>query len=357
MLIHRRFLTSALFLLIAAIGMGPAPAEATPAPAAIEEGRFVDINGVPQWITIRGRDSRNPVLLILHGGPGFATSFLAPLYADWERSFTIVQWDQPGSGSTGLRNLGRPSGPMTIERFANDAVAVTLWVRQRLGVNKVVLFGSSWGSLLGIELAHRRPELFSAYVGTSQPVGARGALVGYQMALDAARRRGDAAAIAALTRIGPPPYRTFEDFMVRQQYSNPPGLPATPEQAAAVNELIGVMRNPQPGASYVSDLPAPPGFDGGLMAAIQATWQEAWSWEARPLGMRFAIPMFIFQGEVDVNTPTSVAREYFDEIEAPVKRFEIVPGAGHDVMLFHDALLRLLEADVLPVVREPAGNR
>jgi pimeloyl-ACP methyl ester carboxylesterase len=267
-----------------------------------------------------------------------------------------VQWDQPGSGSTGLRNIGH-TGPTTIERYVGDAVAVTEWARRRLGVRKVVLFGSSWGSLLGLELAHRRPDLFSAYVGTSQPVGARGALVGYQMALDAARQRGDEQGVAALTRIGPPPYRSFEDFMVGQRYSNPPGLPSTPAQVAATNELIGVMTNPQPGASYVSSLPAPPGFDGGLMAAIQATWQEAWSWEARHLGTRFAIPIFIFQGEVDVNTPTSVAREYFDEIEAPVKRFEVVPGAGHDVMLFHDALLRLLEADVLPVVRRAAGDR
>lgn len=356
MLRHTQMLVRALFLLFAAAALAPLPAAAQDTPLAVEEGRFVEINGMQQWITIRGRDLGNPVLLILHGGPGFSTSFLAPLYADWERSFTIVQWDQPGSGATGLRNLGRPTGAMTVERYVRDAVTVTEWVRRRLGVRRVVLFGSSWGSLLGLELIHRRPDLFSAYVGTSQPVGTRGALVGYQMALDAARRRGDEAGIAALTRIGPPPYRTFEDFMVRQIWSNPPGLPPTPQQAAAGAEVVQAMQSPRPGATYNVNLPVPPGYDGGLMAALRATWEEVWSWEASRLGRRFRVPIFIFQGEVDVNTPTSVAREWYDGIEAPLKRFEIVPGAGHDVMLFHAPLLRLLETYVRPVAVGAAGR-
>jgi pimeloyl-ACP methyl ester carboxylesterase len=38
-----------------------------------------------------------PVLLLLHGGPGFPMSFMAPAFASWERDFTLVQWDQPGA--------------------------------------------------------------------------------------------------------------------------------------------------------------------------------------------------------------------------------------------------------------------
>ena len=87
----------------------PARSVAQPAAAAlaIDEGMFVDINGVPQWITIRGRNPKNPVLLLLHGGPGLHMSYLAPVFADWETDFTIVQWDQPGGGATLLKN--RPS--------------------------------------------------------------------------------------------------------------------------------------------------------------------------------------------------------------------------------------------------------
>jgi pimeloyl-ACP methyl ester carboxylesterase len=100
----------------------------------------------------------------------------------------------------------------------------------------------------------------------------------------------------------------------------------------------------------------PQGYDGGFMAAQQATWKETWAWEARPLGTTFKVPVLIVMGEVDLNTPVSVAREYFDEIKAPAKAFEVVPGAGHGVILFHKELLALLEKHVLPIVREKAGS-
>ena len=344
---HLRTLLFGLWLLFA---VQPASA-AAPSSGAIDEGQFVTVGGIEQWITVRGSDRRNPVMLILHGGPGFPMSFLAPLYADWEKDFTIVQWDQPATGATYLRNKGKPSGPLTIARYVHDGIEVSLWARAHLGAKKIVLLGTSWGSVLGVEMIHQRPDLFSAYVGAAQAVGTRGALVGYRMALQAALDRGDAAAIADLTRVGPPPYSRFEDFMVRQVHSNPPGLPATPAQAAMGKELMSIFTHPDPQARYNAPVTIPPGFDGGLMEAQHATWKETWSWESAHLGNRFEVPVFIFQGDADVNTPTSVTREWFDGIRAPAKAFAVIPGAGHDVVLFHAQLLPLLERYVLPVAR------
>jgi len=337
--------------ILLALTLLAAPAHAAgPAPLAIDEGQFVEINGVEQWVTVRGRDADNPVLLILHGGPGFPMSFLAPLYKDWEEQFTIVQWDQPATGGTFLKNRDRDIGPLTIARYVEDGIAVTEWARRRLGGKKVVLLGTSWGSLLGIEMVAKRPDLFSAYVGTSQPVGGKGNLLGYELGLRAARDRGDEAAVAALTKVGPPPYSRFEDFMVRAQYTNPPAIPSTPAETAAAAEMMSVIMTPNPNARYNSPLPAPPGFDGGFMAAQRATWQETWSWEIERLGSRFDVPLFVFQGEVDLNTPVAPARDWLATVDAPKKAFEIIPGAGHGVILFHREVLELLEKHVLPAV-------
>ena len=43
-------------------------------PRGIEEAMYVRLGGVDQWVQIRGDDRSNPVLLFVHGGPGFAES-------------------------------------------------------------------------------------------------------------------------------------------------------------------------------------------------------------------------------------------------------------------------------------------
>jgi pimeloyl-ACP methyl ester carboxylesterase len=55
---------------------------------------FVPIGSIEQWITIKGTDRSNPVVLFLHGGPGDAWSpYADAMFAGWENDFTLVQWD------------------------------------------------------------------------------------------------------------------------------------------------------------------------------------------------------------------------------------------------------------------------
>ena len=110
----------------------------------VDETGFVRIGGIDQWIAIEGRDVSNPVLVFLHGGPGEAQSPYLKEFLPWERDFTVVNWDQRGSGKTYGRN-GRSTPEMTLDRLAADAVEVAEHACRRLGVSKVILVGQSWG--------------------------------------------------------------------------------------------------------------------------------------------------------------------------------------------------------------------
>jgi pimeloyl-ACP methyl ester carboxylesterase len=327
-------------------------------PLKFDEGLYVAVNGVEQWVTIRGRDPANPVLLFLHGGPGLGNSSLAPFFAEWEKHYTLVQWDQPGGGFTELHNLGKDRGAMTIARFRADGIALTETLLAKLGKKKLVLMGNSWGSLLGLEMIKARPDLFSAYVGSSQPVGGKANAHGYELALAKARSRADAVAVAALEKVGPPPYESFDAFMVRQQYSNPPALPASAAEQAASAEMWRAMTTPPPaGSKYVAPTPIPAGYDWwkNFVDTQRQTFQETWAWDARKLGRSFKVPVFVFQGSDDINTPLADTRQWFDEIQAPTKDFAVITDAGHNTIAFQAELLKLLNAKVLPVVA-PAAN-
>src|SRR5215472_4050894 len=107
-------------------------------PNKIEEGQFVQIGALAQWIQIRGEDRDNPILLILHGGPGIAFSAFTPIFRSWEHDLTVVQWDQPGAGKTASRNGQAGSDALTIEGMAQDGIAVVEWVLRHLNQRKLI---------------------------------------------------------------------------------------------------------------------------------------------------------------------------------------------------------------------------
>ena len=171
-------LLSCLGAAVAAEAAIPAPACASPAQSIREQG-YVPINGIEQWITITGARCGNPVILVIHGGPGNPLSpFADAMFQGWEQHYTLVQWDQRGAGRTYSKNRPLDNDTLTLELMRDDGIAVANHVRQRLGQQKMILMGSSWGSILGVYMAKARPELFHAYVGTAQVVDARANVTG-----------------------------------------------------------------------------------------------------------------------------------------------------------------------------------
>jgi pimeloyl-ACP methyl ester carboxylesterase len=330
---------------------GCASAHEPPTGGPVDEGSWTDINGVEQWVAIRGRDTRNPVLLFLHGGPGAGNASSMPMYDAWTEDFTVVLWDQPGSGATGKRHTAN-QGDLSVDRYVNDGVALAEQLRRRFGQRRIVLVGISWGTRLGLMMVRRRPELFSAYVGTAQTIGRRGDAYGQRRALEIQRERGIAAGVTTLEKLGPPPYATFEDFMVRQQYVSPPFVPMDPREAARTSEartLIAAAPADAPYLAFGEASKAP--LDMSLFTTtLRATFPQR-DWEIRDLGASWPLPVFVFQGETDLNAPPAMARQWLEEIAAPAKAYEVIPGAGHNTVLFKDELLALLRKHVLAHAR------
>ena len=98
------------------------------AAAAVDETGFVRIGGIDQWVGIQGGDARNPAILYLHGGPGEAQSPFLKEFVPWETDFTVVNWDQRGSGRTygkyGPATPGMSTPEMALERVCEDVAEV-----------------------------------------------------------------------------------------------------------------------------------------------------------------------------------------------------------------------------------------
>ena len=132
-------------------------ADGRPVPGSIASLEKVTLNGTEQWITIRGEDVANPVLLNLGmGGPGGGGFATRTQFEPLERYFTVVSWDEPGTG----KSIGAvPFDQLTKQRFVEDGRALTEWLLQRFGQQRIYLYGVSWSSILGIWLIQEHPEL------------------------------------------------------------------------------------------------------------------------------------------------------------------------------------------------------
>ncbi|WP_367881951.1 alpha/beta fold hydrolase, partial [Anaerofustis stercorihominis] len=67
----------------------------------INEQSKIEINGKPQYISIRAQKDNLPLLLYLHGGPGDSALPLVLKYnRELEEHFTVVVWEQRGAGKS-----------------------------------------------------------------------------------------------------------------------------------------------------------------------------------------------------------------------------------------------------------------
>lgn len=96
-----------------------------------------------------GNPDGTPVVFF-HGGPGAGISPLHRRFFDPE-AWRVVLFDQRGSGRS------TPLGELR-ENTTWDLVADAELIRERLGIEKWLVFGGSWGSTLGLAYAETHPE-------------------------------------------------------------------------------------------------------------------------------------------------------------------------------------------------------
>jgi L-proline amide hydrolase len=128
---------------------------------------FLPFRGFRTWHRVvgDGEEPRRLPLLVLHGGPGSAHDALEGLGALGERGRRVVFYDQLGSGES-----DRPDDTSlwTVETFLEQLQSV----RDRLGLDEIHLFGSSWGGMLAVEYALTQPDGLAGLVLNSTPTSA-----------------------------------------------------------------------------------------------------------------------------------------------------------------------------------------
>ncbi len=325
----------------------------------IEKQQAVRIGGIDQWVSIRGNHRDNPVLLMLHGGPGWVTMPTSWYFQrGWEEYFTVVQWDQRGAGKTYTANDPERVGPtLTLERMVDDTEEMVAWLRGEFGQEKVFVIGHSWGSFLGLRLALRRPEWLHAYVGMGQLVsGPENEQRGWASTMARAVADGNREAIADLESVAP--YATTPD---------PIPLEHLYRQRKWLNFYGGMVHGRQGGAHEAAAVNLAPEYTDLDVANV---WKANEFSASRMLTAVLTVdfsnvdtlkcPIVLFLGRHDVNASSSLAAEWFETLHAPAKKLVWFEDSAHEMMTEQpgQTLISLVQ-DVLPFAQKKhrSGNR
>lgn len=263
------------------------------------EGRFIAVGGVRLHYLDRGTGA--PIVL-LHGNGAMAADFEAAGLIDrLASSHRVLAFDRPGCGYS-----ARPRGRAWTAREQAQLIHEAL---RALGVERPIVLGHSWGTLVALDLALDHPESVAALVllsGYYFPDARSDVALAVPQAVPVV---GDILNHTIAPLLG----KLAAPALIRQIFA-PSAVPARFKAGFPLDLTL-----------RPSQLHATARDTRHLIPAARATM---------PRRLALAVPVAILAGEHDAMIDTAEQSERFAR-ELSHATLTIVPGAGH--MLHYDA--------------------
>lgn len=295
---------------------------------SLAEKHFIEIGRIRQGFFLRSENPKNPVILFLHGGPGspvFPLLYRYEVYERLEKYFTVCYWDQRGAGMSFSNSID--TATMTLEQMIEDTHEITEYLKNRFDQEKIYLMGHSWGSLLGIKVIEKHPESYLAFIGIGQVTNqVKSEKLAYDYMLQYAMEINDKKAVKNLEKFN----RNAPDFPTMDYLDS--------IRSPLMNKYgIGLMRDNFSMAGLVKDvlffkgytLSEKKKFIQGMQFSLTHLWDYVVSDNLFESSISFPVPIYIIHGKYDYQVSYTLAREYYEIIEAPDKAFFTFENSAH----------------------------
>jgi proline iminopeptidase len=313
---------------------------------SIAELSSVRIGDHDLGVMIRGHRADAPVLLFLAGGPGGSEVGAMRRHLPMlEKDFVVVTFDQRGTGRS--HEQLEPTSTLTLDNAVADVVAITDHLRDRFDVDRVVLVGQSWGTLLGALAVDEAPDRFSAFVGIGQMVSPTETdRIFYDDTLAWARDEGRNGLVAELEENGPPPYDDIIAYEAALSYEHdvyPYDRSANSEGIAGFSENLFVGEY-----TLLEQMHAL----GAFLDVFSILYPQLSDVDLRDEVIHMDVPVFQMMGRYEARGRSEPAAEWFELLDAPHKEWIEFDTSGHRPLFeqpeaFHQAMVD----HVLPLVR------
>lgn len=316
---------------------------------SISEKTFVPIGGTIQGMFIRSKNIDNPVLLFVHGGPGFPNYFLFEKYnPGLEDNFTVCYWEQRGGGLSFTPEVSIES--MTLDQLSSDAIEVTNYLRERFGKDKIFMLAWSGGTTIALPAVSKAPELFHAYIAMGQITRQRESeIIAYNFMLKKFTELNDQQSLKELKK--------FNDLETESDLIS---FYNSVTRDKLMHEMgIGTMRSMK---SVFRDIFLP------VWACRAYTLREKFNiWKSKIMFLprtnlktetlttdffgafpEIDVPIYFISGKYDLTVNVDLSKDYYNHLFAPLKGFYTFGNSAHGPLFEEPERFReILEKDIL----------
>ena len=319
-----------------------------PLPGSIAELITIPVGGQDQALMIRAYDVNKPVLLYLSGGPGQSSlPWPRVLFEELTHDFVLVVWDQRGTGKSYVAL--DPTSTLTLDQVVADTIDVTNYLRERFDEEKIYLLGESWGTTLAVLAAQQRPDLYHAIISSGQMVSQRETDRRlYDDVLDYATRTDNEALAEQMQAFGEPPYEDMYAYAfvmgyyeaLYKPYTLPP---AYVEKGTQANlgpwNVLGSEYN------FVEKINVFRGF----LDVASILYPQLQAIDFRQDVPRLETAIYVLDGAAELSARRDLALEWFDLLDAPIKRMYTFENAAHATAFEQfEAFQQIMVETVLP---------
>ncbi len=316
----------------------------TPIAGSVSEKTFVTIGGIRQGMIIQSKNIHNPVLLYLHGGiPDY---FLTKKYpTGLEDYFTVVWWEQRGAGLSYNANI--PQESITMEQMISDTKELTNYLRKRFGQEKIYLMGRSGGTFFGVYVAAQAPELYHAYIGVAQMSDQLlSERLAYEYMVEKYKAKGDKKMVRKLesspvTLTGGTPHSYL---LLRDKAMHSLGIGTTRDMRSIIT---GVFIPSLTCREYTLTEKINM-WRGKARVGVHPLWDTVLATDLTKQVPELDIPVYFFHGIYDYTVSYSLAKNYFEKLNAPIKGFYTFEQSAHSPIFEEpDKMKKIVLTDVL----------
>lgn len=290
---------------------------------SVNERSFIELGGEKQYVEITGTSSTNPVLLFIHGGPGWPqTPHLRYFNADLTKSTILVAWEQSGCGKSFMTNPNPKN--LSLEQIVSDAHELTQILKKKFNQSKIYVAGFSWGSVVGLKLVEKYPEDYIAYFSISQVLNINESIrQSRKWIAQQATAKGDKATLKTLQQIEKRDTSVcktdlecfFKQYELLSKYG---GAIYKKESEAEIEKAVTKYDDYK---NY--------DWMGGFNYSIQRLQNDVFNTDLSTI-KEIKVPVYFLVGRHDWNLPAKVTEDFAAKLTAPKKEMIWFDESGHE---------------------------